>query len=230
MMVLGESIAAQFDGWVSPERLHVVPNGADFPGAGDRGQQSGVLRVLYVGNMQEGKGILDIVQAAAILKARNVSFRLDAVGAWRDDRVRQKCLRTCSAKGLPVDFHPPASGQDKFEYFKEADVFVFTPRQREGHPWVILEAMAAGLPVISTDQGAIAETVTDGESGYIVPPGDPEAIAGKVALLAREPERRLRMGGASRKRYEDHYTEEAMVRGFTRVFRAALGETGKASP
>ena len=66
-----------------------------------------------------------------------------------------------------VQFHLPATGGDKLQFFTDADVFVFTPRQREGHPWVIVEAMAAGLPVISTDRGAIAETVIDGESGWI---------------------------------------------------------------
>lgn len=230
MIVLGESIARQFDGWVPPERLHVVPNGADYPTPAKPRERDGTLHILYLGNLQAGKGIVDVVEAAAVLKRKGVAFRLDAVGAWRDDRVRDECLRICAAGDLPVKFHPPATGGDKFDYLAAADLFVFTPRQREGHPWVIVEAMAAGLPVIATDQGAIAETVIDGESGWIVPAGDGGAIAGKAALLAGDAKLRERMGQAARTRYEEHYTEAVMVRGLAAAFRAAMAGRRQTNP
>jgi glycosyltransferase involved in cell wall biosynthesis len=96
MIVLGRSIAGQFDGWVAPQRLHIVPNGADYPPPPDRQVQGGELRILYVGNLQTGKGIVDVVKAAAGLGRRGVSFRLDAVGSWRDEEARDECFRICA--------------------------------------------------------------------------------------------------------------------------------------
>ena len=70
---------------------------------------------------------------------------------------------------LPVINHGPVKGDKKFSILNEADIFVFpTYYRNEGHPWVTVEAMAAGLPVISTDHAAISESVHDGKNGYLV--------------------------------------------------------------
>jgi glycosyltransferase involved in cell wall biosynthesis len=83
--------------------------------------------------------------------------------------------------------------------------------------------MAAGLPVITTDRGAIAESVVDGENGFIVAAGRPDEIAAKVRLLAGDPELRRKMGRQSRERYERLFTEKKMVAAMAVAFRAAMG-------
>ena len=81
----------------------------------------------------------------------------------------------------------------------------------EGHPWVIVEAMASGLPIITTDQGCIKESVIDGENGFIIPKRDPDSIAEKIIHLIEQPELRERMGKKSRQLYEANLTEEHFV-------------------
>ena len=117
----------------------------------------------------------------------------------------------------------PLTGEDKFRLLAECDVLVFpTYYVNEGHPWVIVESMAAGLPVISTDHAVIPETVSDGENGFLVPKKDPEAIAEKVIRLIEDPELRERMGKRSREIYREKFTEEIMVEKMSSVFHKVL--------
>jgi glycosyltransferase involved in cell wall biosynthesis len=83
--------------------------------------------------------------------------------------------------------------------------------------------MAAGMPVISTDQGAIAEYVIDGDNGFIVKKQSPEMIAEKVLVLAGDPERRAAMGRRSRELYEENLTENSLVERLSGVFCSVLG-------
>ena len=80
------------------------------------------------------------------------------------------------------------------KFLSDADIFVFPPRAPEGHPWVIVETMAAGLPVISTDRGSIAECILDGTMVFIVPVNKPDAIASRMNQLIKDASLRERMG------------------------------------
>ena len=213
MVVLGHNLRYLFEPYFSPEQIFVVPNGANytFPDVPEP-RVPASTSVLYLGNLQPTKGIADVIDAVALLKSKGLEgFTLDVVGSWRDPKTEAYCLNLVKQANLPVTFHGPAYGPDKLGHIKQADIFVFPPRAPEGHPWVIVEAMAAGLPIISTDQGAIRESVRDGENGYIVPAQDPSAIANRLDILISDPEQRLRMGHASRTHYERHFTEDAMV-------------------
>ena len=92
----------------------------------------------------------------------------------------------------------------------------------EGQPWVIVEAMAAGLPIIATAQGAIPESVIDEANGYLVPKQDPEALAEKMRSLILDSDLRAKMGKQSRIFYEKSFTEEVMIRSLSIVFRRVL--------
>ena len=92
----------------------------------------------------------------------------------------------------------------------------------EGHPWVIVEAMAAGLPIISTDQGAITESVVDGVNGFIVEKRNPTAIAEKIITLIDDTHLRHKMGKASRIFYEEKFTEKHLVENFKTCFYAVI--------
>ena len=81
----------------------------------------------------------------------------------------------------------------------------------EGHPWVIVEAMAAGLPIITTDQGCISESVINGKNGFIIPKRDPDAVTEKLIYLIEHPEIREKMGQKSRELYESNFTQEHFV-------------------
>lgn len=99
----------------------------------------------------------------------------------------------------------PVYGEEKERLFLESDIFVF-PTHDEAFGLVNLEAMRAGLPVVSSDEGSIPEFVIDGVNGYIVDPKNIDMLTDRVLKLIHDPELRIRMGNAGRKIYEKHFT------------------------
>jgi len=233
MIVLGQSLKPMFTGLIPEEKISVVPNGLDY-GTGsdfgeDRGQKAdGPQReysVLFLSNLAKSKGYEDVLRSLPIVVKRREHVRYIFAGEWTNDEdsdgyedfVRQNKLEARAAV-LGVQ-----TGENKKRLYREADLFVFpTYYPFEGHPWVIIEAMAAGLPIITTDQGCIRESVTDGDNGFIIPKRNPEAIAEKILYLLDHPEVRERMGRRSRELYEANFTEEHFVNGMIGVFKQAL--------
>jgi glycosyltransferase involved in cell wall biosynthesis len=100
---------------------------------------------------------------------------------------------------------------------------VVVPSRFESFGMVPVEAMASGVPVVSTDVGGPAETIVDGETGYLVPPGRPEAIARRVLALLRDPALRARMGRAGRARVEARFSLDRYASGFASVVDELAG-------
>ena len=124
---------------------------------------------------------------------------------------------------LPIDVLGPVTGSEKKELFEQADVFVFpTYYPPEGHPWVIIEAMAAKLPVVSTRHAAIPESVFHRRNGILVEKQDPDSIATALIELAKNTGLRTRMGEESRKLYEELFTEKSMVLNMSHAFSKIL--------
>ena len=222
VIVLGRNLKPLFSGIFSDTQIYVCPNGGNY-NIPKLNKNSDKIKILYLANLQTSKGIEDVLLSILLLKENNVDgFELDVVGSWRSEEVEKSCKDLVNANQLPVVFHPPSKGNDKLNYLAIADIFVFTPREPEGHPWVIVEAMAAGLPIISTDQGAIVESVIDQENGFIVPVENPEAIADKLTLLINDKQLRNKMSTASKKRYINGFTEEKMVENLSSIFEKVI--------
>ena len=107
---------------------------------------------------------------------------------------------------------PRVTGDAKRELLVSADVLLFPPVLPEGHPRVVLEALSAGVPVVATDRGTIAETVRHGVEGFVLPDPDPEALAASILRLLEDDDLRNRMAGAAYERYRERYTQEAADR------------------
>lgn len=222
VIVLGNNLKPLFQGVFEEKKVFVVPNGGNYD-LSFRVKRNDPLRVLYLGNLQSSKGIEDVIDAISLLAEKYAGkFSVDVVGNWRAEKTREVCMNKVEENKLPVTFHPPASGVDKMKFLSDADILVFTPRAPEGHPWVIVEAMAAGLPIISTDRGAIVESVHHGENGFIVEAENPSAIAAKLELLITDANLREQMGASGRKLYEESFTEEKMVHNLSFAFESVM--------
>lgn len=223
VIVLGHNLRYLFNGYIPDEKIFVAPNGGDYTIPARCNSVNGKLKILYLGNLQASKGIEDLLKALALLPEElKGRCEADVIGGWRSQETRIKCEEIARTAGVAVHFHPTSASPQKMEFLANADIFVFPPREPEGHPWVIVEAMAAGLPIISTDQGAIVESVEDGYNGFIVPSESPDHIAERITELAHDNVKRQRMGQNSRKKYESGFTEKAMVDHLSAIFTRVI--------
>jgi glycosyltransferase involved in cell wall biosynthesis len=105
-----------------------------------------------------------------------------------------------------------------------SDVVVCASRF-ESFGMVLVEAMASGVPVVSTNVGGPAETIADGETGYLVPPGRPDLIAARVLDLLADADLRQRMGTAGRARAKERFELRRYVEGFSEVIETLAGKS-----
>lgn len=220
VIVLGNNLRYLFEDCFPDDKIYVVPNGANyqFPEVTSKNKKTNIL---WLSNLIPTKGIEDFLQAMNILSEKELNIQVNIVGAWRNDEFKKKCLNLL--QGNPsVTFHGALSGGEKLYQLSAADIFVFVPRAPEGHPWVIVEAMAAGLPIIATNQGAIIESVSDGVNGYIVNPMNSGQVAEKIQYLIDNPDMREKMKRESRRIYEEKFTQDKMAEKLGIAFNKVL--------
>jgi glycosyltransferase involved in cell wall biosynthesis len=203
--VMGESLRWVFDGLVSPERIEVVPNGTPEPEV-DRGVRDETT-VLFLSNLRRRKGIMEAVEAARLVTRKHDRARFLFVGEWEDQGLARDLRERIAVANGRIQFKDPVVGADKERLLSSVGIVLFPPNEPEGHPRVVLEALAAGTPVVATDRGAIAETIVDGQTGFVLPDPDPAALAERILLLLRDADLRRRMGYAARARYLEHFTQ-----------------------
>ncbi|MBC6464928.1 glycosyltransferase [Actinomadura alba] len=180
---------------VPARRVVVISNGVDLPDtvADVEGRPA---RGIVVANLIHYKGHADLVDALTLL-ARPPKMTFVGEGPERD-----ALTRLVGARGLTGTVELTGAVPDARPLFL-AHQFAVLPSHQEGLPNAVLEAMAAGLPVITTTVGGIPEIVTDGVTGLLVPPRDPAALADMIERVAADPGLRLRLGTAARRAAED---------------------------
>lgn len=191
-----------------PGGVFVLPNCVSDPAAQDgAGPRAGVPRVLFLSTIEESKGIMTLLRAVPLVLAEAPGTAFSVVGPWKGRAIREAVEGFIAANGLQgsVSLEGEADGERKSKALAGHDVFVL-PSRREAQSLAVLEAMRASLPVVATDVGAMAEAVDDGVTGFLVPPDDPERLAGRVLRLVRDASLRSAMGRAGRKRYESEFS------------------------
>jgi len=219
-IVLGENLRYIFKDFFRTENIYVVPNGANykFPE-----RSSSQLQITSIANYLPGKGIKELLIAFKTLSDHPElpSFKFKAFGAWDSEAYKKECFEI--ANQLPfVELNDSIAGDKKWRELSNTDIFVFTPNHPEGHPWSIVEATAAGVPIISTDRGAISQSVLDGVNGFLLKNPDPLEISQKLAILLEDESLRRNMGDHSRHLYEEKFTAACMVRKLDHSFKATL--------
>lgn len=175
--------------------------------------------VLFIGNLIKRKGFFDLLNAIPIIikEAKNINFLF--AGEFASSQDKDSVLKFIELNNLKenVQLLGLITGEKKVDFFMKGNVLIL-PSYREGQPIVILEAMSAGLPIIATDVGSIAETIIDGKNGFIVPIGEPKAIAEKILLLYKNKELRNSMSLLSREIFEKRFSENAFLDNMYNLF------------
>jgi glycosyltransferase involved in cell wall biosynthesis len=206
MGVMGSSLIGLFDGVIPRERIAVVPNGT--PDIHRDGIERDPETVLFLSSLRPRKGVIQSVETALRVIERRPTAKFVFVGAWVDDRLERELKELAAPAGDRIRFLPPAVDGEKQKLLLSSALLLFPPVKPEGHPRVVLEAIAAGLPVVTTDRGAIAETVLDGECGFVLDEPAPDELADRVLRVLDDRQLRERMGRAARSRYLEEFTQE----------------------
>jgi glycosyltransferase involved in cell wall biosynthesis len=180
------------------------------------------VKILFLSNLAETKGVNELIEALHILKSKNIKFTSLIVGNPVDISIEYLQQKITDYDLFDeVKIIGPKYGDEKYEILSEADIFVL-PTYFEAFPGTVLEAMQFGLPVISTFEGAIPEIVDDNITGFLVHKQNVLELTEKLELLINDSELRLRMGNKGRDKFFEHYTlglfEKNMKQAFETVF------------
>ena len=188
--------ARQFISRHYPGDYRIIPNGVNvsaFTGARPFERlRDGRINLLWVGRMDKRKGLRHLLAAYGRLKWDWPELRLIVVGPGSPDT---DSYRIMSERNLTdIEFVGPVSEADKARYYRSADIYCSPATGRESFGIVLLEAMAAGRPIVATSIDGYASVMTDGREGLLVPPKDDSALADAIARLLRDPALRRRLG------------------------------------
>ncbi len=212
---------------VAPDRVHLIRGaGVDLqefqPRPEPRPESGGAVTVALVSRMLWDKGIGILVEAARILKRRGANIAITLAGipdAASPGAVPEARLRAWNHEGI-VDWI--GFCDDVPALMARTHIAVLPSTYGEGVPKSLIEAAAAGRPIIAADGPGLREIVRHGETGLLIPPGDPEALADAIEKLAGDGELRRRMGAAGRKWAEAEFGADKVIGETLAIYRVLL--------
>ena len=223
-LLLPDAVIVQSSSWktffkqfIPEERLNIVPNAVPVPPPmPDRSQRKGLVTALFIcTNDAKRKGIDSVLKAVTELKDR-VRFVFVAVNESVRSLIKQHGL------DKDIELHDPVSNEEMKRFFyPQADIFLL-PSLGEGFPNSMLEAMASGLPVVTTPVGAIPDVLTPNVHGFLNEPGDSSAFIRDVAFLVDNPTERLAMGTRCYTLVSSEYNLDAVFTRFDHLWNRLL--------
>jgi len=234
MLVLGEPWRRMFESYglrcpiaICPSTLlrEVFDRGAAFTREPRREPPA---RILYVGQVGRRKGVLDLLEAVARLRREGLAVELTVVGPEKLSGELEEARARAAALGLDskARFTGALTGEALYAHYRDHDLLAL-PSYNEGIPAVLYEAGAFGLPVVTTPVGAIESLVRDGANGFLVKPGDVDALTDRLRRLATDHDLRARLGDRLRADVASYHPDRAAARVVTAV-RELLTRKGRA--
>lgn len=210
------------------QKLALIHNGIDLPMPVPVAERTrvrnalqisdDVLVITVVANLIAYKGHRDLIAALALIKDDlPAHWKMLAVG--RDDGVGAELKRQAEAVNIAANIMWLGECSDVGALLAVSDIFAL-PSHQEGFSNALLEAMAAALPAVATSVGGNLDAVADNETGFLVRPGSPDALAAALLRLAKDPALRRRFGDAARLRVQQRFSLDACVTRYEKMYRA----------
>jgi len=210
-------IWAPFDSW---NRLHIIHCGVD-PQRYELRQHSGRgTQLLFVGRLEVVKGLPILFDAIKQLMQKHRDIKLTVVGDGPDRALLENQTKQLGLSSH-VEFVGKQSQSEVAERLSQSDLFIL-PSFAEGVPVVLMEAMAAGIPVIASRVTGVGELVDDGTSGFLVPPTDRDALIDRIHQLLEDPELRQRMGKVGREIVQHEFNMRSEAAKLYKILAARL--------
>ncbi|TDI70108.1 MAG: glycosyltransferase [Bacteroidetes bacterium] len=207
--------------WIPSDKRSVIANSVD-PGllcSNEEVQKKptirkdGSLRMLFLSNMIKDKGYLDVLRAGKLLTDQGLDIRIDFVGRWISETDKREFDQLVESYGLAPTIHHHGLIEDRAtlkQFYLSADVFVFPSfYSHEAQPLCLIEAMSAGLPIVTTNNAGIPNMVRDGIEGFVVPAQHPGAIAAAVRQCS-DNQTWLTCSRNARRRFVERYHPDAI--------------------
>ena len=214
-LVLGERLKLDVNKFIPNEHLFVLPNAitdVDREKLKISRHSQGAIKILFLSNLKPSKGPMEFLKMAKMIVDKREGVKFILAGPQRSKLFQKKVEVYIRQEGLRDYIEMPGAiyGSEKEKLFRESDIFVFpTFYEHEAFPLVNIEAMRAGLPVVTSNEGSISEMIIDGLNGYIVDPKNVEQLTDRVLKLIEDPGLRSKMGKAGRSIYENSFTINA---------------------
>ena len=204
---------------VTPAAIVTIANGLDLKRA-PRTRTGGSPLVTTVANLRPGKGHEILIDAAAEVARRIPGVTFGLIG---DGSRRAELEHYAASRGLSGVVRFEGHRSNVKEILANSDVFAF-PSFMEASPNAVMEAMAAGIPVVATNVGGIPEVIVHGESGLLVPPADSRSLAEALVRVLSDSSMATRLGAAGRATVESRFGFERMVGEFEALYREQLAK------
>jgi phosphatidylinositol alpha-mannosyltransferase len=189
-----------------PGEYEIIPNGVDIELYGSAAPleqlRDGTLNILFIGRLEERKGLIHLLKAYHRLRKRRVDARLLVIGAGPKLREYRRFVGLRQIRD--VEFLTRVSDARKARYLASADIFCVPSTGQESFGIVLLEAMAAGVPIVASDIHGYKNVLQRDVQGLLVEPRNHRALAAALYALARDPELRHQMGEAGRRRAPEY--------------------------
>jgi phosphatidylinositol alpha-mannosyltransferase len=219
------SAARHFISRYFPGEYRIIPNGVDLERYANAWPieelRDGTLNILFVGRLEERKGLIHLLKAYHRLRKRHVDARLLVVGAGAKLREYKRYVGLRQMRD--VEFVGRVNEREKARYFASADIFCAPSTGQESFGIVLLEAMAAGVPIVASDIHGYKNVVQRDVSGLLVEPRNHRQLAAALYRLARDPQMRSGMGAAGRAKAPE-YSWPNVTRQVVDFYRELRGE------
>ena len=217
IVVVSETWKDWAHGVTSNRRIACIPNPVSLPPVMARAREPGL--VVFAGRCEASKGIFDLLEAAGVLRAQVPGLRIECAGDGDLGKVQRYAASMNLAARVKMRGWLDKDASEQL--LSRASAFVL-PSYAEGLPMSLLEAMAAGCPVVATRVGGIPDLITDGVDGILVPPGDPHALADALQRILRDRDFARQLGNAARLTIANRYTAERSLERLEQIY-AGLG-------
>ena len=223
VVVLSSAEFSRYRDFATIDNLEIIPNAIDLSEFGGYQRKekaaSDAFTLVYVGRLAGNKGVKEAIEAVNILQTSGACPRLEFLIAGSgpaENELRAK-VREYGLDDI-VKFVGPIFGEQKIEFWKKADLFVFPTFHNEGLPYSVLESLASGTPLVTTRVGGNSDVVREGKEGIFVEPHDPKGVARAIDQLLKNAELLSMMSHQCVKRANEYYGIERMVEQFKGVY------------
>lgn len=181
------------------------------------------INLLYIGGVSKNKGIMDLIVAVLKLKNKSLKFNMNLVGPEIEDGVLEQIENFCKINKLfeIINIKGTLIGKEKNEVYKDATIFIL-PSYAEGLPITIIEAMACGLPIISSKVGGIPEVIKENINGFLIDPGDVDMLTERIEFLIKNKNIREDMGKNNLAEAISNYDFKIVVEKLERIYENLL--------